>query len=59
MMKSEVLVCTMAEILGLAATTSFNRRKIFEQREVVATLSGYMERHLSFDVRKKLLHDTV
>jgi len=36
----------IAEIISFAATNSFNRRKIFEQRELVSALLQCMESKL-------------
>lgn len=49
-MKSEVIVLLISEILGFCATTVFNRRKIFEQKEVITVFTNYIEQHLSYEV---------
>jgi len=50
MMNMEVLVMAISQILEMCATTSFNRRKIFEQCDLILKLSDYIEQQLSFDV---------
>ena len=56
-MGNEVQVMIVAEIVGHCATTSFNRRKIFEQKEVIAGLTHYIERHLSYTVWRPRFHN--
>lgn len=49
MSKAEA-VALISEVISLTATSSFNRRKVFEQREVVARLIQFVAEHSTLKV---------